>query len=125
MEFPVLLLPEVLSEPPSVCNTIPSPPNRLMTRPLTVLPPAVILSPLAEGPALVPFSSIMGLSMKPGCVVPSITTGPVMVSSGEFRLIVCGPEPMSNRISSRLGPVGAPMTSACSAGVNTAFGSVP
>ena len=45
------------------------------------------------GPALVPFSSITGEPVKPGCVVPSMVTAPVIVGRAESGDMVCTPEP--------------------------------
>src|SRR5688572_638418 len=77
-------------------------PNRLMTRPRTVLPLVWIVRPLP--PTLAPFSSMIGAHAAPGahgapmnarCVVPSITTGTVMLASGNCTVgaIVNGPDP--------------------------------
>ena len=45
--------------------------KRLITNPLSVLPPALMTRPLAPALASVPPSSIRGLPAYPGCVVPS------------------------------------------------------
>src|SRR5262249_16770091 len=44
-------------------------------------------------PAPAPFSSIRGVVLKPGCVLPAMVTGPVRVGRAEVRLIVLTPEP--------------------------------
>ena len=61
-----------------------------------VLEPAVMYRPLAnEEPARLPSNSICSVDGQdePGCVVPSITTGSVIVGSGEPGWMVCTPEP--------------------------------
>ena len=74
--------------------------NRLMTSPVTRLSPAVMYRPLAPTPALEPSISMIGVPAKPGCVVPSITTGPTIVGSAESGTIDFCPEPITNRIVS-------------------------
>src|SRR5947209_4253595 len=61
-----------------------------------VLLPAVIVRPRDDGPALAPLSSMRGTPAYPGCVVPSRTTGPVIVGRADRGLMVCGPLPLAN-----------------------------
>src|SRR5437899_9957265 len=79
---------------------MPFPPNLLMTRPRTVLPPAVMRNPLAPAPALLPFSSMMGVLVNPGWVVPSRLVGRVSAGSGLCGAMVYGaaPEEMLKRM---------------------------
>src|SRR4051812_27827642 len=67
--------------------------KRLMTSPLTVQLAAVIVNPLIPAPALAPFNSMIGVPAKPGCVVPSITNGLVIVGKAEVGVMVKGPPP--------------------------------
>ncbi|OLE77575.1 MAG: hypothetical protein AUG02_01580 [Chloroflexi bacterium 13_1_20CM_2_70_9] len=60
-------------------------------------PPDPMISPSAPG-ASEPSSAIRGSPAKPGCVIPSMTTGSVIVGSALVRAIVFGPVPMANRI---------------------------
>ena len=43
---------------------------------------------------------MIGVPEKPGCVVPSMTTGSMIVGSGESGAIDFGPEPITKRIVS-------------------------
>src|ERR1043165_6894781 len=70
-----------------------SAPKRLIAKPRTVLLPAGKRSPAALLPAAAPFDSITGRLVKPGWVVPSITTGSVMAGKAEAGEMVNGPEP--------------------------------
>ena len=79
--------------PPLLLNSIPSPLNRFITRPLTVLLPAVILSPSAPLPALAPFNSMIGEPLKPCCEEPEMVTGSEIVGKGDAGEMVCGPGP--------------------------------
>ena len=100
----------VTVSPPFVASTIPSPPNRLITSPLTVVPPAVIVRPLTPAPAAVPTSSIRGTPAYPVWVVPSRRTGSSIVGRAEVGLIVCTPLPaMAKWISSGEPPLGWPL----------------
>ncbi len=54
----------------------------------TVLLPAVMLKPFTPAPAEAPLSSISGVPLKPGWVVPSIRTAPEMVGRADSTLIV-------------------------------------
>src|SRR2546428_9164302 len=65
----------------------------LITNPRTVEFPALITKPCTVPEARDPFSSIIGVPAKPGCVVPSIITGRVIVGRAEVGLIVNGPGP--------------------------------
>jgi hypothetical protein len=67
--------------------------------PRTVTEFASISSPDALE-VLAPSTRISGLPEKPGCVVPSTTTGPVMAGSGDAGAIVCEPLPMLKSITS-------------------------
>lgn len=67
-----------------------------------MLEPALIVKPLTFVPACAPFRTIKGAPLKPGCVVPSMVTGVVMVGSADCGLIVCTPVPM--RKSMTFGP---------------------
>ena len=84
-------LPSMTLLPP-VCSRMALPAKRLMMRARTRLLEPVITRP-ADGPALVPFSSMRGAPLKPGCVVPSIVTGLMRGGSVEPGLIVCTPVP--------------------------------
>ena len=67
------------------------------SEPRTVLPPALIVNPSTPlTPALVPFNSMIGVPAKPGCVVPSMITGLVIVGKALVGAIVCKPLPMLN-----------------------------
>ena len=79
-----------------------------MTRPLTVLLPAVMNSPFAPAPAPVPLSTTTGLALatKSGSLVPSMISALLIVGNAESRLMVCGPLPsMSNTILSGAAPL--------------------
>ena len=67
--------------------------NRLMASPRTVLEPAVMLSPDAPDPALVPFSSMMGALDQPACVCASMTTGSAIAGNADVGAIVATPPP--------------------------------
>ncbi len=58
----------------------------------------VIVSPLLPAPAPAPSSSIKGVPVYPGCVVPSMVTGAVIAGSGERMSIVFWPVPMAKAI---------------------------
>ena len=86
----------------------------LMARPRTVDPSLPVeKNSKPEGPvsstsstALMPAFSGFVLTLEPGCVYPSMTTGPVMSGSTEVSVIVCTPAPgMLNAIVS--GPAAA------------------
>ena len=64
-----------------------------MISPLTMLLPAVIVSPSTPAPAPRPFSSMSGVPANPGSVVPSIVTGSVTGGSGDAGAIVWAPPP--------------------------------
>ena len=74
--------------------------NPLMTRPVIVLDPAVMSRPSTPVPAAAPLSTMIGAPANPGCVVPSIVTGSVIVGSADVTAIVFAPEPIENRIVS-------------------------
>ena len=74
--------------------------NSLMTRPLTP-PPLLVparVSPLAPEPALVPTSSINGVPVYPGWLVPSMVTDAVIAGSAESGVMTCTPVPMLKSI---------------------------
>ena len=77
--------------PPATLMRIPFAAKLLMTSARTVLAPAVIRRPLAPDPARLPSISTMGDPMKPLCVVPSITTGPVITGSAVVGLMLGTP----------------------------------
>jgi hypothetical protein len=79
--------------PPFPLSSTPSLLNRLMTSPETTLLPAMILRPSTFAPAWDPFSSMMGLPLKPGWVEPSIVTGSETVGKAVEGVIVWSPEP--------------------------------
>src|SRR5262245_34845440 len=92
---------------PAVSRRIPFPPlagnavrNRLITRPVTRLPPPEIRSPFEPAPARDPSISMIGVPAKPGCVVPSIVTGSRIVGSADVGWIVLAPDPIEKRIVS-------------------------
>src|SRR5262249_6462913 len=79
---------------------IPAPPKRLITNPRAVLLPPLMVNPFTPDPALLPFNSMIGVPANPGCVVPSMVTGPVMVGKADSGAMVCTPEPMAKVIVS-------------------------
>jgi len=87
--------------PPRLSSRIPLTSKALITRPRTVLPPAVIDSPLVPGPAKAPDRTTMGISTKSGSVDPSIITGSLTVGRAVAGSMVWGPGPaISNWIRS-------------------------
>ncbi len=110
MPFPVLacltmlsgsrpmMLPSTRLLPP-VWRKMPLPLNLLMTRPRMTESPAVMSRPEAalmngdDEKMLAPLSSMTGDPAKPGCVVPSMVTGSLMVGSVVFNLMVRTPAP--------------------------------
>src|SRR5215469_6359469 len=71
-----------------------------MTSPEIVLDPAVMLRPLTPKPAEAPLNTMIGVPAYPGCVVPSMVTGSVIVGSGDVTAIVFEPEPIEKWIVS-------------------------
>src|SRR3982750_3043517 len=66
--------------------------KRLMTNPLTVLEPLLIVRPLTKFcPALAPLNSMMGVPAKPGSVVASMITESVTSGSAESGAMVWTP----------------------------------
>jgi hypothetical protein len=70
--------------------------NLLITRPRTVLLPAVMFNPFER--LFEPFNSTIGAPENPGCVVPSMTTGTVIIGSADVGANVTAPEPTANLI---------------------------
>ena len=72
-----------------------------MTRPRIVVLPPDTRNPGSTSDTPVPFSSMIGVPVKPSCVVPSIVTAPVISGSGSpDTAIVCAPLPMLKVIMS-------------------------
>src|SRR5437773_6288123 len=92
MKLPSITLPPFFSKKMPFPEVGLFPTKRLITSPRTVLLPAVILIPFV-GPALAPFSSMIGLPANPGWVVPSMVTGSVIVGRKNASIIVCTPAP--------------------------------
>jgi hypothetical protein len=64
-----------------------------MATPRIVLLPAVNRKPSLVAPAFAPLSSMSGVPVKPGWVVPSIITGWEMEGNALARVMVCTPVP--------------------------------
>ena len=72
---------------------MPAPRKRLMTSPLTLLPAGLLKARPATTGTFAPLSSMIGVPAKPGCVVPSMTTGWLIDGSPVSGAIVRTPVP--------------------------------
>src|SRR5438094_2898555 len=87
--------------PPPAWMWMTVPLNRFITNPLIVLPTPIRGRHPTPAPALAPLISIIGVPLKPGCVVPSMITGSLTLGSPDVNEIVWRPPPpMLNAIVS-------------------------
>ena len=105
--MPVLVLPTPVVPVPAVpiqlptmtmpsapdCTTMPSREKRVIIRPRTVLASLVPVNtrPSTAAPAEAPSMRISGVPTKPGCVLASSVTWPVICGSAAVSEIVCTP----------------------------------